>query len=48
MNGWKHWCNENAKDCSQLTVADIFPGSLLSDNKTALAGLTTLSHIVGT
>jgi hypothetical protein len=48
MNGWKHWCRENAKDCVGLTTADIFPGSLLSDNKTGLAGLKTLSYIVGT
>jgi hypothetical protein len=48
MNGWKHWCRENAKDCVGLTTADIFPGSLSSDNKTGLTGLKTLSYIVGT
>jgi hypothetical protein len=48
MNGWKHWCKGNTKDCAQLTADDILPGSLLSDNKTALAGLKVLSYIVGT
>jgi hypothetical protein len=48
MNGWKHWCNHNAKDCAELTTSDLFPGSLLSDNKTALANAKSLSYIVGT
>ena len=48
MNGWKHWCKGNTKDCAQLTADDILPGSLLSNNKTALAGLKVLSYIVGT
>src|SRR5438132_266789 len=43
-----HWCKGNTKDCAQLTADDILPGSLLSDNKTALAGLKALSYIVGT
>jgi hypothetical protein len=48
MNGWKHWCNHNAKDCAELTTSDLFPGSLLSDNKTALANAKSLSYIAGT
>ncbi|MGA9149604.1 MAG: hypothetical protein WBZ36_03420 [Candidatus Nitrosopolaris sp.] len=48
MNGWKHWCNHNAKDCAELTTSGLFPGSLLSDNKTALSNAKSLSYIVGT
>jgi len=48
VHGWEHWCEKNTKDCAQLAANDILPGSLVTDNKTALAGLKTLSDIVGT
>lgn len=45
--GWEHWCQKNTKDCVGLiTKSDVFPGSLLSDNKTALSGLKALSYLV--
>jgi len=31
-----------------LTTDDLFPGSLITDNKTALAGAKVLSYLVGT
>jgi hypothetical protein len=31
VNGWKHWCTHNAKECSQVVVANVLPGSLITD-----------------
>ena len=48
VHGWEHWCEKNTRDCAQLAADDIIPGSLVTDNKTALVSAKALSYIVST
>ncbi|MGC1931023.1 MAG: hypothetical protein WA667_18795 [Candidatus Nitrosopolaris sp.] len=32
VNGWKHWCNTNAKDCAFWTTKGVFPEEITTRN----------------
>jgi hypothetical protein len=31
IDGWKHWCMTNTKDCASATTSEIFPGYIVND-----------------
>jgi hypothetical protein len=49
VNGWKHWCKENVKDCAQMTTVDLLPDSLITNNTTAVKESSSITpQLIGT
>jgi hypothetical protein len=48
VNGWKHWCSTDLKMCANMVMGDTFPGSLVTDNKTALNPADNNTNITAT